>query len=353
MKLSSIDLGFLYTKSIINHKRIIMKSIVGEGKELNFGDLNIALDGEERKDHITCKSDGRDYFISDLAVDQSDTVYHSLKADRFDSTAVQLLVKTAFGIGFGYGQHATYVVSGLPVNHYKKFKDNIKSLFMGQGQQTHAYSVDWDSVKVDSEVVFGKRSSAIGTVKTVEGVFLPQPFAAGMNRILADDGTIADNALANKTLAIIDPGFGTTDVYVISALSTVEKLTFSTDTAMNHAYRLISNRIQESFDIMLPLYAIEKVVKTREFKKHGKSYDMGSVIEWAFRATAQQLVSEILNKWKNTHEVDHILVAGGGGALLYPYFQSEFSNIELSGDPQWSIVSGYDKWGRRKWKDAE
>jgi len=355
MKLSAIDLGFLYTKAIVNHRSLIVKSIVGDGKSLDFKDLDMVSDEDKRKkDYISSRAHGQEYFVSDLAIDQSDATYHSLKSDRFDSKAISVLVKTALGIGLGSGAHTTYVVSGLPASHYAKFKDNIKTLFMGQGQETHSFSVNYERVMgFDSMTVNTKSVLSAGTVRTVEGRFLPQPHGAAMERLLAKDGTISDKVLAGKTLAVVDPGFGTSDIYVISALSPVQKYTFSTGVAMNTAYTMISNKVAEKFNISLPLYAVESIVRTGKFIKNGQEHDMTAVIQWAYRATAQQLADEIHNHWKNTHEIDHIIVAGGGGAALYQYLVPEFPAIELIPNSQWAIVRGYEKWGRRTWKDAE
>ena len=88
------------------------------------------------------------------------------------------------------------------------------------------------------------------------------------------------------------------------------------------------------------------------FIKDGTKHNMDQVILWAFRSTAHQLVAEIHNHWKNTHEIDHILVAGGGGAALYPHIHNEFRSIELINNSQWSIVEGYNRWGVRTWKGA-
>lgn len=306
-----------------------------------------------KTDFITFRDGMLDYFISDLAIEQSDTIYHSLKDDRFNSDAIKILVGTMFGLGLGYGQHQTNVVSGLPASHYGKFKDQIKSLFMGQGQGLHTFNVGWERVAgFDRMQVEFKPQSAMGQVRTMEGRFLPQPHGAAMSRILAEDGTIADKVLAGKTVAVIDPGFGTSDVYVLSALSPVERLTFSVNVAMNTAYTLISNKIRDAFGVTLPLYKIEAVVRSCKFIKDGVEHDMSQVIIWAFRSTAQQLVAEIHNHWKNTHEIDHILVAGGGGAALYPYILNEFRSIELLLNSQWSIVEGYNRWGKRTWKDV-
>jgi len=329
MKISAIDLGFLYTKAIINGKQVIMKSVVGNSKPQRFSDLNIGI---KEGDHLQSRVGTEDYFVSDLAIDQSDVVLHSLKDDRFDSKATEVLVKTAFALGFGSDCPDTHIVSGLPVSHYATYKDNITKLFV---DKAHNFEVHDD----------GKLIRGFANVK--QGKFIPQPFGALLDRVLDDVGGIEDKALAGKTVAVIDPGFGTTDVYVADALSPVERLTFSTKTAMNHSYNLIANKIEETFEVLLPLHAIEKIVRKGQFRKNGMIHDMRPVIEWAYQATAQQLVAEVTNKWKTIHEIDHILLAGGGGIALSKYILPEFPNIELLNDSQWAVVRGYYKWGVR------
>lgn len=330
--ISAIDLGFLYTKAIINGKRIIMKSVVGNAKKQRFADLDMGF-RKDGKDSLQSRMGMQEYFVSDLAIDQSDVVIHSLKDDRFNSEATEVLVKTAFALGFGQDSVDTKVVSGLPVSHYDVYKDSISKLFIGK---THNYEAQENGVLVK------------GCARINDGTFLPQPFGALLDRVLANDGSIQDKALANKTVAVIDPGFGTTDVYVASSLSPVEKLTFSTKTAMNHAYILISNVIEERYGVLLPLHSIESIVQSKYFKSKGKIYPMQQTIDWAYKNTATQLLAELTNKWKTIHEIDHILLAGGGGIALSPYILPQFPNIELLEDAQWSVVNGYHKWGVRK-----
>lgn len=332
MTISAIDLGFLYTKAIINGERIIMKSVVGNAKKQRFADLDMGF-GKENSDHLQSRVGMQEYFVSDMAIDQSDIVIHSLEDDRFDSEATEVLVKTVFALGLGQDFVDTNVVSGLPVSHYDVYKDNISNLFLGK---THNYEVHNNGTLIK------------GGVRINDGTFLPQPFGALLDRVLADDGSIQDKALASKTVAVIDPGFGTTDVYVANSLSPVEKLTFSTKTAMNHSYNLISNVIEERHGILLPLHSIEHIVQTKHFKNKGKVYPMQQTIDWAYKSTATQFLAELTNKWKSIHEIDHILLAGGGGIALAPYILPQFPNIELLADAQWAVVNGYQKWGVRK-----
>lgn len=338
-RLTAIDLGFIYSKSKVNHKPIIMKSVVGNSKILNFSDLDMG--SREGKDHIVSRYAGEDFFVSDLAIEQSDSVIHSLKAKRFDSTATQVLVNAILGIGFGSGHNRSYVVSGLPVSHYASFKSEITKLFLGEaGTKDHDYSVLSNNIRLE------------GGTRILDGRFIPQPFGVLIDATCDGTGAIVNKQFASKTVAVVDIGFGTTDVYVCSGLSPVERLTFSTQTAMNHAYRLISSKIEESFNVTLPLYAIEKIVKTSEFSKNGRTFNMATVIQWAFQSTAEQLVSEVLNKWKTLYEIDHILLAGGGALALGDFILPEFENSMLADNSQWAVVNGYWKWGMRTWKDV-
>jgi plasmid segregation protein ParM len=335
MSLSAIDLGFLYTKGIVNGKRIIMKSVIGDSKKLIFRDLD--MNKSKETDDIAATVNGQNYFVSDLAISQSDSVVHSLKPNRFNSSAMQVLVSSVLGLGFGSGSHLSYFVSGLPASQYSQFKSGIQDLILNKSGH-------------DFDLLIEGKDMIKGSVAPIQAKFIPQPFGAGMDLVLDNNGTIADKILASRTVAIIDPGFGTTDIFVMNSLSPVEKLSFSTPTAMNHAYKLIANKIEENFSVLLPLYKIEEVVITKKFSKSGKDFDMKQIIDWAFRTTAEQLISEIFNKWKNIHEIDYIYISGGGGIALSPYLLSEFENINLMHDSQWAVARGYYKWGRRSWR---
>jgi plasmid segregation protein ParM len=336
MSISAIDLGFMYTKSIVDGKRHIMKSVVGQGRKLKFRDLD--LGGKTGDDIIFKEEDGNLCFVSDLAIKQSDVVLHSLKDNRFNGEAVDVLMRTALGIGLGSGVHGTSVVSGLPVSHYDIYKDDIIDLFVGDGGKSHYFEIEEDQTMIHK-----------GKVNMFKGKFIPQPFGALLDFLLDDSGQIKDNRIASKTIAVIDPGFGTTDVYVVDALTPIEKLTFSTKVAMNYAYQLIGNKIEQELGKTVALYEIEGVVLTGELRKGGSRYNMQPVIDWAFRMTAEKLVTEISNKWKDeVNGIELIVVSGGGGASLFPTIQEDFTmETILLPDPQWAVVNGYYKWGVR------
>lgn len=336
MSIAVIDLGFLYLQGIVNDNMVMMKSVVGEGKKLRFRDLDMS--SKDNTDDVVVRMEGAEYFVSDLAINQSDSVVHSLKANRFDTLSTQVLLNATLGMAYGSGNHLAYFVSGLPVSHYSEYKQNIKDLFM---KDKHEY-----------DIVINGTDHIRGSVTPVDGRFIPQPFGAGMDRILDTSGNIENRDLATKTMAIIDIGFGTTDIYVMNSLSPIERLTFSTPTAMNHAYKLIADKIEENFGVSYPLYKLEQIVRNRKFHKNGKEYDMTAVVQWAYSSTANQLLSEIVNKWKNMHEIDEIFLAGGGGIALAPFILPEFENIELILDSQWAVVRGYHKWAKRTWKNV-
>lgn len=333
--LSAIDLGFMYTKAIIDGKRFMIKSIVGNSKELQFKGLNLGITTEN--DNLECELNGKKYFVSDLAILQSDEVKHSLKKNRFNSEAVSVLVSTIFGMGLGkaYPSIYTNIVSGLPVSHYTDFKDDIAKLFM---EKNHPFNVS-----------INNKDAVTGTVYSQEGKFLPQPFGAVMDVLLDDNGNMQNNELTDKTLAVIDIGFGTTDIYVINSMSPIQKLTFSTETAMSHVYNLISRRIKENWGRILPYHEIESIVQKGVYSRNGKQYNMLNIVKESYSTIATELINEIMQEWGNTEEIDQILLSGGGGIALESYLKEEFDNLSIIPDTQWAVVNGYYKFGMSKW----
>jgi hypothetical protein len=79
---------------------------------------------------------------------------------------------------------------------------------------------------------------------------------------------------------------------------------------------------------------------------------MSQLIQKAYYNTSAQLLAEVTNKWKTIHEIDHILLAGGGGIALSKHILPHFENIELLDDAQWAVVNGYYKWGVMHFAEA-
>ena len=161
MIISAIDLGFMYTKALIHGRPVLIKSVVGNSKPQRFNDLNMGLKNDV--DNLKCRVGNTEYFVSDLAIDQSDTVYHSLKDDRFDSDATEVLVKTSFALALGNDNISTAVVSGLPVSHYAPYKENISNLFLN---------------KIHNFEVVDHGNLIRGSASVTHGKFIPQPFGA-------------------------------------------------------------------------------------------------------------------------------------------------------------------------------
>lgn len=345
INLISDDIGYLYNKAIVNGVPHSYKSIVGTGRSLDLSDLSMNTKNEE--DHIICEVDDETYFLSDLAIKESDTIFYSLKEDRFQELALDVITRCTMGIGLGGGFHDSYIVSGLPLQQYKKFKGDISELFMPDINTVHEYTLTYREGSSS-----GTPQKIKGGVRILDARFIPQPFGALINEVLDDNGMIANKALARQTIAVIDIGFGTTDVYVASALEPVEKLSFSSKTAMNSGYKLIAGKISDSWGVDEPLYRIENVVKTGKYKHLGKSYDMSKIITWAMDSTANTLTSELFTKWRTLNSIDKFFLAGGGGVRLGGRMIKEFPSMSISEGGQWAIARGYEKWGKRTWKDV-
>lgn len=334
MKLAVADLGFLYGKAIVNGKTVKIKDVVGDAVKLRFQDLNMS---KKQEDKISLHYPDGEYFVSDLAIAQSPVIDFSLRPDRFNLTPTSVLIDALIGLGLRSGEHDLLIVSGLPVSHYDRYKTDITNLFLTR--KNHEFDITMNDKRLN------------GKYSVIDGKFLPQPFGVLVDAVLDDDGKWKDKDLARKTVAIVDVGFGTTDIYVCNSLDAIEQLTFSTDTAMNHAYNLIALRIEEDFGVSLKLHQIEYIVESKEFRKNGSVYKMGDTIQWACKATAKQLVSEISNKWRGGWRIDEIIVGGGGGFMLFPYVKSFFENIHIAENPQMAVASGYNKWGMKLWRD--
>lgn len=327
-KLLSVDLGFSNTKWCSSNDMGKYKSTVGHGRELSL--QNLCINNCEN-DHIQCTINDNKYFVSDLAIRECDTLINSLQDNRFDLESTRALLHVALAQSLGSGVHNVSIVSGLPVTHYSKFKDSLTELI----EDKH-----YIDTRLNGNIVRG-------TVTIDKSLIIPQPFGALTYELLDEQGSIFNKSLVTGVVAVIDIGFGTTDVYVVENLQPIERYSFSSKTAISTLYGYVKSNIKFTGNI----YSLQGVIESKVYKQGNKKYSIQDIISWASGVTAEALVSEISNCWKDLY-VDTVIISGGGSHMLGSYLLPHFNNPVLSNNGQMSVAVGYYKWGKFSWKDV-
>lgn len=329
-----IDIGYGFVKATDGARDLVFPSVVGVGQDLTYlSELTLYVAEE---DNLIVEYDGARYFVGGLAIRQSEMALRSLVENRPGDVNARVLFATAMGLMANGSEQARFnVVTGLPPSHYLSYKDDLARVLAG----TH-------------KVAFIRGPKRVERTITVDHVrVVPQPFGTVFHLLLDNAGNIAGKELAHARIGIIDIGFRTSDFVVADKLEYIDRLSFSSTTALGTAYSLISDELRRQHRISRESYELDSAVVEGRIRVAGKVHDITEIRDAAFRKVAAKVITEINSVW-DKHGLDLIYVTGGGGQALYPYLKQEYENAQLVDTAQAANAKGYWKLAQKLYKAA-
>lgn len=319
-----IDLGYGYLKATDGSKDLVFPAVVGLGQDLTYYSELTLYVAEE--DNLVVEIDGARYFVGNLAIRQSEMASRSLVENRPGDLNARILFLTAMGLLNGGDKQRFNVVTGLPPSYYLSYKDDLAKVLSG----THQFTFIKGGDKIQKQI-------------TVDNVrVIPQPFGTVFHLFLDRNGSITGRDLAHSRMGIIDIGFRTSDFVVADKLEYIDRLSFSSTTALSTAYTLIGENLRKTFKVSRENYELDPVVNEGKIRVAGQVHDITDLRDEAYRKVAAKVITEINSVW-NKHDLDVIYVTGGGGQALFPYLKKEYPTAELVEGPQSANSKGYWK----------
>lgn len=319
-----IDLGYGYVKASDGTKEVVFPSTVGVGTELRFNSLFMSF--KKSTDNMVITVDNKKYFVGDLAVRQSPIVSRSMGRNRVEDINAKVLLLAGLALFVENGEQKFNVVTGLPVDYYQQYKDDWALLMQG----THAIKFSTGTQERPMLITIDKLQ------------MIPQPFGTLYDRRLDNDGNLVENELANLKIGIVDIGYKTSDLALAADLEFVGKQSISSEIAMNTAYGMITQRIQDKFKLEKESYEMDKVIESGVVRVAGVPHDISEFKREAFNALAEKIATEVNSIW-DKREIDVIMLTGGGGKAISEYFLPKFPQAVLVNDAQLANVRGYLK----------
>src|SRR5690554_5646435 len=326
---TGIDIGYGYVKATDGGNQYLYPSVVGEAREIRY---KTGLTDNKTLDNLIIEVDNERYFVGDLAIRQSELMQSTIAKSRINSIENRILFMTAFGLldGPGTGISKFNLVTGLPVDEYTEFRETLSD----QLKDTHSIKLIVD--KVDNKLI-----------EVINCKVIPQPFGTLFNQLLDEYGNIQDKGLAGQKIGVVDIGFRTSDFAVSDRLEFVDKLSQTSNTALSTAYKVIARKLKDKYDINKAVYQLDNIIRNRSLTYNGREIDITDLVDKAFTLTAENIASEIKTLWPDSWELDRILITGGGGLALKPYFKRYLDNYTVIPSGQFSNVNGYLKVAKR------
>ncbi len=339
MEYIGLDIGFGFTKVTNGNESKVFKSVVGEANEIQFQDSLIkAVGGDGPVLHA--EIEGSTYFLGELAERQSAVRSFTLDQNQLMSRYAKTLALTALANIVEDG-NAIRVVTGLPINAYRRHKDDLAQLLMGK-----------HCVRLTN--VVGEEREVNFTIDRVR--VIPQPFGSVFNLMLNDLGKVTDRRFLEEKVGIIDVGFRTADYTICDRTQYSERGSRTSDAGISQAFKIIAGALQEKSGVNVELYRLYEAVERGSIKIRGKNFGLKRITEQAMTQLAGQIASDVNGLWADDWDIDHVVITGGGGGalktFLEPLIEGEMLAIESSTDMRLNNVFGYRKYAAHLWDRA-
>ncbi|MDQ6963095.1 MAG: ParM/StbA family protein [Mariprofundaceae bacterium] len=339
MEIIGLDIGFGFTKASNGKKSLIFKSVYGEATDFQYREP--LLDGDRLEQYLQIDIDGNSYFVGELAERQSTNRFFTLDQAQFMDQPSRILALAAMS-NLVESNQAVKLVLGLPISHYRKYKQKLHDLL----KTTH------DIIITDSKGLCREKKIKVADVRVI-----PQPFGSIMNYMLNDQGKMSEQRFSKEKIGIIDVGFCTTDYTISDKTRYSERGSMSVQTGMSKAFAIIATRLKDISGVNVELYRLFDSVHSGSIKIRGKSYDLKKVSQQALGQLAASIASDANRLWADDWDMDEIIVTGGGGAVLAPFIQPLLEGNMLSLNPSHDYrlnnVQGYCKFGKSVWHTSD
>lgn len=172
----------------------------------------------------------------------------------------------------------------------------------------------------------------------------PQSLVPLINLQHALDGTLSTTYKADsESWAVIDVGHYTTD-FCILLQTQIQDIAGDSIPGMSKVYSAIRSEFQ-SRDYSVVLESIDEAVKRKVIRHYG-ALDVSAIVEAAAKPLrnviidrAQTLFSDVASR------LNGIIVAGGGGALVFDAIKTAFPNAELAPAAELALAEGMCRFG--------
>jgi hypothetical protein len=262
------------------------------------------------------KDDTGEYLVGQDAIDHGETIFPALDSMRYLSDEYRV---TGMHALYKAGISKAYVVCGLPVGHFVKFREQVQRTVMG-------WAAHDDRIKIPRVEV------------------LHEPAGTYFDKILGWNGQVM-NDFSDEDIGIVDFGGHTLDISVVRKGKAVLSDHVCRGTGAIHAYQPLLHELTDAYKgAPFTLYDMPKVVETGQIVLDGKVVSVAKLAQQARQSMVKSVKQGIHEMWpKGTRLLRCILLTGGPANLLLADLKKEFANIEVPQNPHMANARGFFK----------
>ena len=302
----SIDIGYGVTKGVKglgDADRVSFPSAVGSPDQASF---SLGLTG--RPSHLIKPVDA---LIGTSAVKQSAFISEGRRdRDWVKSQTWYSLFCFAMSRLIHADNVTANLVVGLPISYYTKDRNWVRDRL----EALHEIQVEGHGVQ---------------HIRINECRVVPQGWGVALDYVFEDGGRITPEALQLK-IGVIDVGSCTTNLLTLDGLTEVPHQSLSVQVGAMDVLNAVQSRLDAKFPgLNMRQHKLARLVQKRSVRYDGEPHGISDVVDEVSYPLAQNVADQARGHWGDAHDIDKILIAGGGGLLLGSYLQEHFPRARV------------------------
>ena len=170
---------------------------------------------------------------------------------------------------------------------------------------------------------------------------------AFFSQFFDEKGHVFDEKLASGRVGILDIGFYTSDLVTLDHLEIVDKQIGSIESGVSTALETVKRDLYDALQINLDLHRVEDALRRGKVMVYGDERDITDTRDRRLKELAAEIEGKARTIWGNGADLDHVLLAGGGAALLYDHLNF-YRHAKIVRDPAFAIAHGFFRHAIRK-----
>ena len=327
--ITAIDIGYAYTKVAANDHTAIYPSVVGSPDLPRFGTSHY--------DAIVIENGMGRVSVGDAAIEQSRFVDHRedrtwISSDQYKALYYAALTEASRGTRVDMT-----LISGLPLAFYED-RRTLENILAGEHRVYRQYD-----------------NGPMTHVYNVKAYVIPQPFGALFSLGFSPSGTIADAAILQGRIGIIDVGGKTVNLLTAEKGGEVIRSTASVNRGCWNIVRAVERELSQICSDLSPRpHEIIQYIQDKAVPYYGAQVDISQMLDELTIPFARSIIASATQLWNGGASLDTILISGGGAHIIGPQLQAHFSrhrDVRVVEDPVFANVRGYLYYGR--WAEKE
>lgn len=328
VKVCAIDIGYSGVKCFTDDHRACFPSFARQLSDASFV-------GEAHPNDILYSDERGIWAVGSLAVrgtsirDTNESEATLYSRDRYDSEMFKVLYRVGMGLCLlnepgieNGGMRGIEVQTGLPPAYLKSDKRDLVRVL--SGAHRFKIKVGSDSWK---EIFFDIRPEKV--------YVMAQPNGALYSASLDNDArqTPDGKQYFRSSILVLDPGFGTCDVFVVRNRMIDSTESFD-NLGMKAVYKRLSDRIYEIYGEYIPVHAIPNVLNTGTVDVLDKatvqtqSYPIGDLLKESSDEICKRAIQKLQVSYDYLREFRYLLIAGGTGEAWKDNIMKHFAGIK-------------------------